>query len=97
MLVRLPYLVYWPVMRLREPTGTSHAEVVAVYSQCRRYDGSARASSICEWVFGLRELHPGLPWSNDLVMVNLTARRCRRPAVGRVPCGIRRESWVSST
>jgi hypothetical protein len=82
-----PYLVYWPVMRLREPTGTSHAEVVAVYFSvptlttglCKGQLGFANGSS--DYVNYIRDYL----WSNDLVMVNLDGTPVPDgPAMGRV-------------
>jgi hypothetical protein len=82
-----PYLVYWPVMRLREPTGRSYAEVVAVYFSvptlttglCKGRLGFANGSS--DYVNYIREYL----WSNDLVMVTLDGTSVPDgPAVGRV-------------
>jgi len=82
-----PYLVYWPVMRLREPTGTNRADVVAVYFSvptlttglCKGQLGFANGSS--DYVNYIRDYL----WSNDLVMVTLDGTPVPDgPAVGRI-------------
>lgn len=82
-----PYLVYWPVMRLREPSGADHADVVAVYFSvptlttglCK---GQLRfANGFSDYVNYIRDYL----WSNDLVMVRLDGAPVPDgPAVGRV-------------
>jgi hypothetical protein len=68
-----PYLVYWPVMRLREPSGNNYADVVAVdFSVPTLTTGLCKgrlrfANGSSDYVNYIRDYL----WSNDLVMVTL--------------------------
>jgi hypothetical protein len=67
------YLVYWPIMRLREPTGTSYADAVAIeFTVPTKTTGMCMgplrfATGASDYVDYVRDYL----WSNDLLMVSL--------------------------
>jgi hypothetical protein len=80
-----PYLVYWPVLRLREPTGTTYASAVGLEFTLpplpARTDGAQHSITDTGLCRGALRLSPGASdyayyvqdylWANDFVMISL--------------------------